>query len=194
MRTAHFYNAASVASSVMTATVLTACLPSPLRAFFATLLHDYLLWILLLVLAGLAVTRPSGIPTYLGLVDWPTIATLAGLLMLTKGVETSGFLHRLGAQLVAHMKTERTLALSMVGATALLATVLTNDVALFVVVPLTLALRGTAKDGASLPVTRLIIFEALAANAGSALTPIGNPQNLFLWQQARVSFAAFTGA
>lgn len=43
-----------------------------------------------------------------------------------------------------------------------------------------------------LPATRLIVFEALAVNVGSALTPIGNPQNLFLWQLSQVSFAEFT--
>ncbi|HCW47285.1 MAG TPA: anion transporter, partial [Erwiniaceae bacterium] len=46
--------------------------------------------------------------------------------------------------------------------------------ALFILVPLTLTLR----QATTLPVTRLIIFEALAVNAGSMLTPIGNPQNI----------------
>ena len=86
------------------------------------------------------------------------------------------------------MSTERVAALCLVSAAAILSTVLTNDVALFVIVPLTLGLcRITA-----LPATRLIVFEALAVNAGSALTPIGNPQNLFLWQLSGSSFAEFT--
>jgi di/tricarboxylate transporter len=42
-----------------------------------------------------------------------------------------------------------------------------------------------------MPATRLIVFEALAVNAGSALTPIGNPQNIFLWQLSHVSFGEF---
>ena len=201
---------------------------SPLRLLLHSLLHDYLFWILLLVLAGLSIAAPSGIAGYPALVDWPTMATLTGLLMLTKGVELSGFLHRMAAHLVARMKSERALALFLVAAAALLATILTNDVALFVIVPLTLTLRavpkktsasgsstGTSQGSApgsvqssargsahaasqsspsTLPITRLIIFEALAANAGSALTPIGNPQNLYLWQQSQVSFAAFTVA
>jgi di/tricarboxylate transporter len=65
----------------------------------------------------------------------------------------------------------------MVLAAALLSTFLTNDVALFIVVPLTL----TLKKWCAIPVNRLIIFEALAVNAGSLLTPIGNPQNILLW-------------
>ncbi|HEU6456716.1 MAG TPA: SLC13 family permease, partial [Roseateles sp.] len=81
----------------------------------------------------------------------------------------------------------RAAALSLVSAAALLSTTLTNDVALFVVVPLTLGVCRLTK----MPSTRLIVFEALAVNVGSALTPIGNPQNLFLWHLADVSFGAF---
>ena len=184
---------------------------APLPALLHALLHDYLFWLLLLLLTGLSLADPGRIVSYPGLVDWPTMATLTGLLMLTKGVEVSGFLRQAGTLLLSRMKSQRSLALLLVGATALLATLLTNDVALFIVVPLTLTLtltttsppppppghqashatdKGTTEAG-GLPVIRLIIFEALAANAGSTLTPIGNPQNLYLWQQSHGSFVAF---
>ncbi len=172
----------------------------PRHSLLQSLLHDYLFWILLLLLAGLSLADPAQIRTYPGLVDWPTMATLTGLLMLTKGVELSGFLRHAGVLLLARMKSERSLALLLVCATALLATLLTNDVALFVVVPLTLGLQPARATGnrptvpGGLPVIRLIIFEALAANAGSTLTPIGNPQNLYLWQQSHGSFLAFCTA
>jgi Na+/H+ antiporter NhaD/arsenite permease-like protein len=76
----------------------------------------------------------------------------------------------------------------MVFSAAVLSTFLTNDVALFIIVPLTLTLRKLCE----IPVSRLIIFEALAVNAGSLLTPIGNPQNILLWGRSGLSFAAFT--
>jgi len=158
----------------------------PLRALLITLSGDYLFCTLLLTLGALSLAAPGRIGRYPELVDWPTIATLAGLLMLTKGVELSGYLPRLAQRLVAMTSSERMLALLLVLATALLATVLTNDVALFVIVPLTLAFKE-----AGIPLTRLIVFEALAANAGSVLTPIGNPQNLFLWQLSHSSFEAY---
>ena len=179
--------------------------PAFVRTVARSLLHDYLLWILLLALAALTATTPAAIGSYTGLVDWPTMATLTGLLILTKGVELSGLLHRVASELIGRMRSQRALALVLVGVTALLATVLTNDVALFVMVPLTLTLGAATNDAsgenaapepvsAGIPVTRMIIFEALAANAGSALTPIGNPQNLYLWQQSQQSFAHFTWA
>ena len=143
--------------------------------------------ILLAGLVVLSLLAPGRIASYGSLVDWSTIAALTGLLLLTKGLELSGVLNRLGHALVRSMATERAAALSLVLAAALLSTVLTNDVALFVVVPLTLGVCRIAR----MPATKIIVFEALAVNAGSALTPIGNPQNLFLWQLADVSFGAF---
>jgi di/tricarboxylate transporter len=153
-----------------------------------TLFSDPLLLILLAVLALLTAFDPGRFTSYPALVDWPTMAALTGLLVLTKGLESSGALHRLGTWLVGFMATERATALCLVLAAALLATVLTNDVALFVVVPLTLGVCRVTGMAA----TRLIIFEALAVNAGSMLTPIGNPQNLFLWQLSGVPFRTFT--
>lgn len=158
-----------------------------LRAAWRALKSDPLLTVLVLVLLALSLASPGQVRSYPSRVDWPTIAALAGLLALTKGLEASGALHRLGAWLVHFMATERRMALCLVTAAAALSTVLTNDVALFVVVPLTLSLGRLT----GLPVGRYIIFEALAVNAGSALTPVGNPQNLFLWQGAGVSFGGF---
>ncbi|MBY0467967.1 MAG: anion transporter [Burkholderiaceae bacterium] len=162
--------------------------PTPWWSALAALKRDRLFWVLLLVLAALTLAQPDRLANYPSLVDWPTMAALTGLLALTQAVECSGALARLGRWLLAHMPTERAAAFGLVAAAALLSTLLTNDVALFVVVPLTLGLCRITP----LPATKLIVFEALAVNAGSALTPIGNPQNLFLWQLSKVSFAEFT--
>lgn len=160
-----------------------------LRGIVQGLRKDRFFLVLLAALGPLAWVAPNPIASLPALVDWPTIAALTGLLMLTKGLEVSGALHRLGYRLIGFMATERAVALCLVTAAALLSTLLTNDVALFVVVPLTLGVCRTLR----MPATRLIVFEALAVNAGSALTPIGNPQNLFLWQLSKVRFGEFVG-
>jgi di/tricarboxylate transporter len=136
------------------------------------------------ILLPLAEYRWSQLPAA---VDWHTIMTLTGLLMLTKGLENSGYFDVLGARLIQRFLHERALALFMVCAAALLSTFLTNDVALFILVPLTLTLRKFSR----LPISRLIIFEALAVNAGSLLTPVGNPQNILLWSHGALSVSGF---
>lgn len=161
--------------------------PHPLRTLLQGLLRDRFFLIMLAALPVLYCFSSEALADYPSLVDWPTIATLTGLLLLTKGLEAGGAMHWLGHKLIAHMDSERSAALWLVGAAALLSTVLTNDVALFAIVPLSLGICRLT----GMPATRLIVFEALAVNAGSALTPVGNPQNLFLWQQSGVSFGAF---
>ncbi|MGY6587608.1 MAG: SLC13 family permease [Wenzhouxiangella sp.] len=125
-----------------------------------------------------------------GLVHWKTIAALAGLMVLSRGLEDSGFLNNWGRVLLSKLHSERALAAFLVIFSAVLSMVITNDVALFIVVPLTLALGSVAR----IPVARLVIFEALAVNAGSSISPIGNPQNLFLWQTSGASLVEFTAA
>lgn len=158
-----------------------------LRVVFLGLKDDTFFLALAATLGVLAFVAPNPIASWPELVDWPTIAALTGLLLLTKGLEVSGALHQLGRALIGFMATERAAALCLVTAAAMLSMVLTNDVALFVVVPLTLGVCRLT----NMPGTKLIVFEALGVNAGSALTPIGNPQNLFLWQLSNVSFGHF---
>jgi di/tricarboxylate transporter len=150
-------------------------------------LHDRFLHLLLLLGLLLACIVPFQWRDLPAAVDWHTIVTLCGLLMLTRGIESSGYFEVLGRKLIRRFRHERALALFMVCGAALLSTFLTNDVALFILVPLTLTLR----QATTLPVMRLIIFEALAVNAGSMLTPIGNPQNILLWGTSGASFGAF---
>jgi len=146
--------------------------------------------ILVFALVVLQIAHPRPWMSLPGLVDWQTVLTLAGLLVLTKAIELSGFLMWAAHRLVHHIHGERTLALLLVALAAGLSTVLTNDVALFAVVPLALSLHKLAP----LPIKRLVIVIALSVNAGSILTPLGNPQNLFLWQTSGVGFPAFVWA
>lgn len=168
---------------------MSAFLPRPLfPALLRPFLRDRLLHVLLLLMLLLWLPQPAASSQFIHWIDWPTLTTLSGLLLLTKGVEESGYLGHLGRLIINRLPNQRMLALFLVAMSALLSTVLTNDVALFIVVPLTLGLRGMA----GLPIGRLVIFEALAVNAGSLLTPIGNPQNILLWQLSGLSFTAFT--
>ncbi|WP_448168099.1 SLC13 family permease [Burkholderia ambifaria] len=157
------------------------------RRWLAWLLKEPVLSVLALALIILQWLHPQPIATLAGRVDWQTVATLAGLLMLTKALELSGCLMWLAHRIVHHVHSERGLAMLLVVFAAALAMWLTNDVALFVVVPLMVSLRALTP----LPFRRLVIVVALAVNAGSVATPLGNPQNLFLWQLSGMSFGRF---
>jgi len=150
--------------------------------------EEALLVVLLLAAVPLLLMSRGRMPWLPGLIDWRTIGALLGLMLLSRGLEESGYLSRAGAALLGIVKSRRALAVALVLFAAVLSAVVTNDVALFIVVPLTLGLRKVA----DLPIGRLVIFEALAVNAGSASSPVGNPQNLFLWNSSGVGFLDFT--
>lgn len=160
-------------------------LPSPASASGG----NGLLWSLAGVAVVLAILQPRAPMDWIGLVDWRTIGALAGLLAITQGVERSGILQTVGQRLLSRITNLRTLGLLLTGGAALLSALVTNDVSLFLLVPMTRVLAAQAH----LPLTRLVVLEALAVNAGSALTPIGNPQNLYLWHRSGESFFGFIG-
>lgn len=157
------------------------------RRWLAFVASEPVLSILVVALVALQIARPQPVAALARLVDWQTVATLAGLLMVTKALEMSGFLMWLAHRIVQHVRTERSLAMLLIVFAAVLATWLTNDVALFVAVPLVVSLQKLAP----LPFKRLVICLAIAVNAGSIATPLGNPQNLFLWQRSGASFGRF---
>jgi len=120
-------------------------------------------------------------------VDWNTISTLTGLLLITTAVKESGLFYVLAYRISRKISNERLLVLSLVFLAALLSMFLTNDIALFILVPLTLTLQQIIKRDYS----RLVFFVAIAVNVGSSLTPIGNPQNIYVWHQWGISFYSF---
>ncbi len=140
--------------------------------------------VLFLILVVLNPGYAAHIPQY---VDWDTIVLLAGMLVITETFKASGFFSLIASVFVTRIRTERTLALFLIMVTALLSMFLTNDITLFIIVPFTLAIRQIIANDT----VKLVIFEAMAVNAGSMLSPVGNPQNMFLWNLSSIGFFDF---
>lgn len=162
-------------------------LVTPFSLFFQRFLNDPMLLSMSILWVVLCWLEPQSLSEMANRVHWTTLAVLTGLMLLSRALELSGYLTLWGRQLLALLRGERRLAVGLILFSGLLSAIVTNDVALFIVVPLTLSLAGMA----TLPIERLIVFEALAVNAGSSLSPIGNPQNLYLWQLSGIRFGDF---
>ena len=65
--------------------------------------------------------------------------------------------------------------------------ILMNDASLFVYVPIILTISKVSEINVPL----LLTIISISVNIGSALTPIGNPQNIIIWQHYEVSFLDF---
>jgi len=108
-------------------------------------------------------------------------------LIITTGLKESGYFSLLSKWILNRVGNERRLAISLIFLSAFLSTFLTNDITLFIIVPLTMAMKDQMEN----EITKLIIFETISVNVGSSLTPIGNPQNLYLWHKWDISFIEF---
>jgi len=119
-------------------------------------------------------------------VDAPTLALLFGMMVLSALYQQSGLYTRIGGALARSTNPRRLLAGTLVSAAALSA-VLTNDVVCFAMAPLVAA----SVVRAGLPPLPYLLALACATNIGSALTPIGNPQNILISQRLALPFAPF---
>ena len=146
-------------------------------------LVDFLLreWLLVTSGVGLVITSlyTGDLPVY-STGEFEVLFILFVLFITVQGLHKSGLLQAIARVI----ERGRSIPLKLVLATFFLSMVVTNDIALIVLVPLTLSLNINQKD-------IIVILEAIAANAGSALTPMGNPQNLYIYWTYHVSAPLF---
>jgi Na+/H+ antiporter NhaD/arsenite permease-like protein len=102
----------------------------------------------------------------------------------------SGYLDLLVERTVARFHGTRSFAAMMILVSGALAALVTNDVALFVVIPFTV-IAGRMSD---FDVENEIVLQLIATNLIGCLTPLGNPQNLFIYHRSGWSAAQFVSA
>lgn len=144
---------------------------------------------LLLALLSLLITPPDAL--YAGYIDWSVLMMLFCLMAVVAGLQRCGGFQALCGPLARLGKSTRHLALALSMACFFGAMLVTNDVALITFVPLTLLLLGGRDERI---VLRTVAIETVAANLGSMATPIGNPQNLFLYTRYALSMGDFLRA
>lgn len=145
--------------------------------------HDRLFSISILLTIGSSFfTKPS-----LDCIDWQVIFCLLNISAIILVLEELRVLDRISIQILSVYQCQRSLSLILIAITFVSAMFITNDMALLTLVPLTLIIARKADFDPGFTV----ILQALAANIGSSLTPIGNPQNLFLFSYYQLSLTDF---
>jgi Na+/H+ antiporter NhaD/arsenite permease-like protein len=137
---------------------------------------------LVLTLALSLISRP-----HVKAISWNVIAILFSQMLVCGALEECSVLSSLAKWILGVFKTPVKLGLAMVLFTGILAMFVTNDIALFTVVPVTLSM---AKITGKRPHV-LVILETISANLFSALTPFGNPQNLYLYTYFKIPAPEF---
>lgn len=130
---------------------------------------------------------PSG--EYLDYIDFRVLALLFCLMLLVAGIKEQGVFQRMGEGLITGVKDVRQLELVLMGLCFFSGMFITNDVALITFVPFTLEILSAA--GLEKRIMKVVVLQTIAANLGSMLTPIGNPQNLYLYSLTGMGLMEF---
>ena len=142
---------------------------------------------IVLALVSAIFVPPS--PAYASYIDWDTLALLFSLMAVMKGFQKVGVFLFLGNQLLKRTVTTRRMLFVLVFLPFVFSMVITNDVSLITFVPFGLIVLRMAKQERLL--VPLVVMQTAAANLGSMLLPMGNPQNLYLYAKSGIGFGEF---
>lgn len=131
---------------------------------------------LLLAFVAVCIVKP-GVQVCVQAIDFRTLAILFSLMIVIKAFQSQNFLDVIAARLLRLCKTRRALYFLLTYLVFFSSMFVTNDVALLTFVPITLLIFKRI----GLPALHIVVLETLAANLGSCVTPMGNPQNLYLF-------------
>lgn len=131
---------------------------------------------LVLAVVAVCLIRP-GVELCVQAIDFRTLAILFSLMIVIKAFQSQNFLDFIAARLLRLCKTRRALYFLLTYLVFFSSMFVTNDVALLTFVPITLLIFRRIE----LPALHIVVLETLAANLGSCITPMGNPQNLYLF-------------
>ncbi len=147
-----------------------------------------LLTFMFFLFAAVQLVAPRSPHQLLEYASIPTIVSITCFLIVSRILELSGIFTQVAIHLLQSTKgSPKGSLMLLVLATAAAASLVMNDSAMFFAVPMAVALaRATRLDR-----SKTVAAVALAANIGSSLTPIGNPQNIYIWTRWKISFWGF---
>lgn len=138
-----------------------------------------------LAAGSMLITPPNA--GYLEYIDFSVISLLFCLMAAVQGFSTEGLPEFMSKKLTSRIHSSKALAAVLAALCFFLSMLMTNDVALITFVPLTLMLFKGRQE----LLIRTVVLETAAANLGSMATPVGNPQNLYIYSHYGYSLPDF---
>ena len=130
-------------------------------------------------------------PAYLNYIDWRVLTLLFCLMAVVAGLQECGVFAVLAQRLLAGERRMPLVSLALVLLPFFVSMVVTNDVALITFVPFAVLVLGLI--GRTEYLAPLVVLQTMAANLGSMATPVGNPQNLYLYADYELTAEQFFG-
>ncbi|WP_147535173.1 SLC13 family permease [Bacillus marasmi] len=123
-------------------------------------------------------------------INLEVMVSLFNLMIVIKALEELKVLDKFAIDILNKSSHSRTVSAVLIFLSFVSSMFVTNDVALLTFVPLTLIISKKT----SLNMMETVILQTIAANIGSSLTPMGNPQNLFIYSYFELKAMPFFSA
>lgn len=140
--------------------------------------------------ASMILNPPSA--AYLNYIDWRVLTLLFCLMAVVAGLQECGVFAVLAQRLLAGERRMRFVTLALVLLPFFVSMLVTNDVALITFVPFAVLVLGLI--GRMERLIYIVVLQTIAANLGSMATPVGNPQNLYIYANYELSAGQFFSA
>lgn len=129
---------------------------------------------------------------YITYIDFRTLAILFCLMAVMAGLQKIGLFRFVAEKLLGKVNHIRGLIFILIMLCFFSSMFITNDVALITFVPFTfIVLKMILGEQSEKMIVPVVVMQTIAANLGSMLTPIGNPQNLYLYGKTTMNFGKF---
>lgn len=142
-----------------------------------------------LLAAAVMLYTPFNFNYYVGCINLPLLIKLFCLMYVVAGMRQYGLLNRFWKSLLPKDVTTRKIGRFFIFICFFTSMFITNDVALIIFVPL--AIEVLTKAGLQKHIIFVVVWQTIAANMGSMLTPMGNPQNLFIYEHYHLALSQF---
>lgn len=116
-------------------------------------------------------------------IDFKVLILLFNLMIVVAAFKEYNLLDYLATSILKKCTNYKSICFALVTITLLSSMIVTNDVALITFVPLTIVICKKANISS----LKIIILQTIAANLGSSFTPMGNPQNLYIYSYFNIN-------
>lgn len=122
---------------------------------------------------------------YLDYINFRTICTLLSLLLITMAMRSVKLFQYIALKILSRVKTIRSLSFIMVLLPTVFALFITNDIAVLTFVPFSIVMLKIANQSEAAP--KIITFQIIGANLSGLISPLGNAQNLLIFETHNVN-------
>ncbi len=127
--------------------------------------------------------------SYIDYINPTVLIIMFSLMIAVAGMKEANFFGKIAILITSKFYTIRYIGLSLVVATFFLGMFVTNDAVLLTLVPFTIIVtKQTNQERYTLII---VILQTFAANMGASLTPMGDPQNIYLYAYYHLDFTTF---